>query len=114
MTGACPDAWVLASHSQLLDTSTGEVDGGMVTLDTGECADLVLWLTPPEGLPLQDVLSIEGDEMFQAGASYFAVGGGSRPQVRFEAADAATTKMRISTDAPRPRVTDHGPNAPNV
>jgi hypothetical protein len=80
--GACPDAPVRASHAQVLDTSTGEVDGATVTLDPGEYADLVLWFTLPEGLPPQDVLYIEGDQTFQAGTSYFAAGMGSRPRVR--------------------------------
>jgi hypothetical protein len=80
--GACPDAPVRASHAQVLDTSTGEVDGATVTLDPGEYADLVLWFTLPEGLPPQDVLYIEGDETFQAGTSYFSAGVGSRPRVR--------------------------------
>jgi hypothetical protein len=80
--GACPDAPVFASHAQVLDTSTGEVDGATVTLDPGEYADLVLWFTLPEGLPPQDVLYIEGDANFQAGPSYFSAGVGSRPRVR--------------------------------
>ncbi len=80
--GACPDAPVRASHAQVLDTSTGQVDGATVTLDPGEHADLVLWFALPEGLPPQDVLYIEGDETFQAGSSYFAAGMGSRPRVR--------------------------------
>ena len=80
--GACPDAPVRASHAQVLDTSTGEVDGATVTLDPGEYADLVLWFALPEGLPPQDVLYIEGDETFQAGSSYFAAGMGSRPRGR--------------------------------
>lgn len=80
--GACPDAPVRASHAQVLDTSTGEVDGASVTLAPGEYADLVLWFTLPEGLPPQDVLYLEGGETFQAGTSYFAAGMGSRPQVR--------------------------------
>jgi hypothetical protein len=80
--GACPDAPVPASHAQMLDTSTGEVDGATITLDPGEYADLVLWFTLPEGLPPQDILYIEGDETFQAGTSYFAAGMGSRPRVR--------------------------------
>ena len=80
--GACPDAPVLAGHAQVLDTSTGEVDGTTVTLDPGEYVDLVLWFTLPEGLPPQDVLYIEGEETFQAGTSYFSAGMGSRPRVR--------------------------------
>jgi hypothetical protein len=80
--GACPDAPVRASHAQVLDTSTGEVDGATVTLDPGEYADLVLWFTLPEGLPPQDVLYREGDETFQVGTSYFSAGVGSRPRVR--------------------------------
>lgn len=73
---------VRASHAQILDASTGEVDGATVTLDPGESPDMVLWFARPEGLPPQDVLYMEGDETFQAGASYFAAGVGSRPRVR--------------------------------
>lgn len=80
--GACPDALVRASHAQVLDTSTGQVDGATVTLEPGEHVDLVLWFTLPEGLPPQDVLYIEGDQTFQVGTSYFSAGMGSRPQVR--------------------------------
>lgn len=80
--GACPEAPVRASHAQVLDTSTGEVDGATVTLDPGEHADLVLWFTLPEGFPPQDVLYIEGEETFRAGPSYYAAGVGSRPRVR--------------------------------
>jgi hypothetical protein len=80
--GACPETPVRASHTQVLDSSTGEVDRSMVTLDPGEHADLLLWFTLPEGLPPQDVLYIEGDETFQAGVSYFSAGVGSRPRVR--------------------------------
>lgn len=80
--GACPDAPVRASHAQVLDTSTGMVDGATVTLNPGEYADLVLWFTLPEGLPPQDVLYIEGEATFQVGPSYFSAGVGSRPRVR--------------------------------
>lgn len=80
--GACPDAPVRASHAQVLDTSTGGVDGATVTLDPGEYVDLVLWFTLPEGLPPQDVLYLEGNETFQVGTSYFSAGVGSRPRVR--------------------------------
>ena len=80
--GACPDAPVRASHTRVLDTSTGEVDGSTVTLEPGEHVDVVLWFTLPEGLPPQDVLYIEGDETFQAGPSYYAAGMGSRPRIR--------------------------------
>jgi hypothetical protein len=80
--GACPEEPVRASHAQVLDTSTGEVDGATVTLDPGEYADLVVWFALPEGLPPQDVLYIEGDATFQVGTSYFSAGVGSRPRVR--------------------------------
>ena len=80
--GACPEAPVPASHAQVLDTSTGTVDGSTVTLAPGEFVDLVLWFTLPEGLPPQDVLYIEGDTTFQAGPTYFSAGVGSRPRVR--------------------------------
>ena len=80
--GGCPDAPVRASHAQLLDSSTGKVNGATVTLQPGEHADLVIWFTLPEGLPPQDVLYLEGDRTFQAGTSYFAAGMGSRPRVR--------------------------------
>jgi hypothetical protein len=80
--GACPEAPVHASHAQVLDTSTGTVDGATVTLEPGQNVDLVLWFTLPEGLPPQDVLYVEGDETFQAGTSYFSAGMGSRPRVR--------------------------------
>lgn len=77
----CPSSPVPPTHGELLRAPAG-ASGSVITLQTGESAEVVLWYALPEGdIPL-DLLYVEPDRRNRVGETFFTAGGGSRPKVR--------------------------------